>query len=116
MATIRGKAGVKMSTRMMIVIAVAIAIAALVGWKVLSAPGLPDGIAAGNGRLEANELFIAAKFPGRIKEVLVNEGDTVTPGQVVARLDTEELEANLRQAEAQIAEARETQRAAAADI
>src|SRR5206468_4300989 len=63
-----------------------------------------------------NELFISSKFPGRIKEVLVNEGDTVTPGQVVARLDTEELEANLRQAEAQIAEARETQRAAAADI
>jgi HlyD family secretion protein len=105
-----------MSTRMMIIIAVAIAAAAFVGWKVLSKPGLPDGIAAGNGRLEANELFISSKFPGRIKEVLVNEGDTVTPGQVVARLDTEELEANLRQAEAQIAEAQKTEQAASADI
>lgn len=105
-----------MSTRMMIIIAVAIAAAAFVGWKVFSKTDLPDGIAAGNGRLEANELFISSKFPGRIKEVLVNEGDTVIPGQVVARLDTEELEANLRQAEAQIAEARETERAAMADI
>lgn len=105
-----------MSTRMMIIVAVAIAAAAFVGWKVFSQPGLPDGIASGNGRLEANELFISSKYPGRIKEVLVNEGDTVNPGQVVARLDTEELEANLRQAEAQISEAQQTERAAQADI
>ncbi|HVU30950.1 MAG TPA: HlyD family efflux transporter periplasmic adaptor subunit [Sphingomicrobium sp.] len=105
-----------MSRRMLIIIAVVAVAAAFIGWKVLSKPSLPDGIAAGNGRLEANELFISSKYPGRIKEVLVNEGDTVSPGQVVARLDTEELEANLRQAEAQIAEAQETRRAAAADI
>jgi HlyD family secretion protein len=105
-----------MSTRMMIIVAIAIAAAAFVGWKVLSKPGLPDGIASGNGRLEANELFISSKFPGRVKEVLVNEGDTVSAGQVVARLDTEELEASLRQAEAQIAQAQETERAAMADI
>ena len=105
-----------MSTRMMFVVAIAIAVAAFVGWKVLSKPSLPDGIAAGNGRLEANELFISAKIPGRIKEVLVNEGDTVNPGQVVARMDTEELEASLRQAEAQIQQAEETRRAASADI
>ncbi|HEY7006478.1 MAG TPA: HlyD family efflux transporter periplasmic adaptor subunit [Sphingomicrobium sp.] len=105
-----------MSTRMMIIVAIAVAVAAFVGWKVFSKPGLPDGIASGNGRLEANELFISSKYPGRIKEVLVNEGDTVNPGQIVARLDTEELEANLRQAEAQIAEARGTEAAARADI
>ena len=105
-----------MSTRMIIIIAVAIAAAALVGWKLLAGPALPDGISGGNGRLEANELFISAKFPGRIKEVLVNEGDTVNAGQVVARLDTEELEASLRQAEAQIAQAQQTERAAMADV
>jgi len=105
-----------MSKRMMIIVAVAVLAAAFVGWKIFARPDLPAGIAAGNGRLEANELFISSKFPGRIKEVLVDEGDTVTPGQVVARLDTEELEANLRQAEAQIAEAQQTERAAQADI
>jgi HlyD family secretion protein len=105
-----------MSKRMIIIIAIAAVAAAFIGWKVLSKPSLPDGIAAGNGRLEANELFISAKFPGRIKEVLVNEGDTVNPGQVVARLDTEELEASLRQAEAQIQQAQETERAAQADV
>lgn len=105
-----------MSKRMMIIAAVAVAILGFVGWKVFSKPGLPAGIAAGNGRLEANELFISAKVPGRIKDVLVNEGDTVSPGQVVAHIDTEELEASLRQAQAQIAQAQETERAATADV
>jgi HlyD family secretion protein len=105
-----------MSKRILLLVAVAVAIAGFIAWKVLAGPDLPEGIAAGNGRLEANELFVSAKIPGRIKEVLVNEGDTVVPGQVVARLDTEELEASLRQAEAQIAQARDTERAAAADI
>jgi HlyD family secretion protein len=105
-----------MSTRTIIIIAVAVAVAAVVGWKLLAGSDLPAGIAAGNGRLEANELFVSAKFPGRLKEVLVNEGDTVNPGQVVARLDTEELEASLRQAEAQVQQARETERAALADV
>lgn len=105
-----------MSRRVMIILAVVAAVAAFVGWKVLSKPGLPPGIAAGNGRLEANELFISAKFPGRLRDVLVKEGDTVDAGQVVAHLDTEELDASLRQAEAQIQQARETQRAALADV
>lgn len=100
----------------MIIVAIVLAAAGFVGWKLFSKPGLPQGLAAGNGRLEANELFISAKIPGRIKEVLVNEGDTVNPGQVVARLDTEELEASLRQAEAQIQQARQTERAALADV
>src|SRR3954469_18109918 len=105
-----------MSKRILLLVAIAIAIAGFVAWKVLARPDLPEGIAAGNGRLEANELFISAKIPGRVKEVLVNEGDTVTPGQIVARLDTEELAASLRQAEAQIDQARQTERAAIADV
>jgi len=60
----------------------------------------------GNGRIEATQIDIAAKLPGRIKEVLVNEGDFVEAGQVVARMDTQVLEAELRQAEAQVNRAR----------
>src|SRR4051812_3769435 len=105
-----------MSKRILLLVAIGIALAAFVAWKVLAGPDLPEGIAAGNGRLEANELFISAKIPGRIKEVLVNEGDTVQPGQIVARLDTEELEAGLRQAVAQMNEARQAELVTRADI
>jgi HlyD family secretion protein len=61
----------------------------------------PDGIAYGNGRLEAEQVDIATKFPGRIVDILVGEGDMVVAGQVVARMDTAEIEAQIRQAEAE---------------
>lgn len=71
-------------------------------WKTFATPGLPAGIASGNGRIEATEIDISAKTPGRIKEILANEGDFVTAGQILARMDTEQLEAQRRQAEAQL--------------
>lgn len=64
------------------------------------APELP--IAGGNGRIEAVEIDIAAKSAGRVKEILVEEGDFVMAGQVVARMDTDVLDAQLRQAEAML--------------
>src|SRR5436190_2433483 len=101
--------------RMIIVIAAVVVIGAL-AWWLLSGSSLPAGFASGNGRLEANEVYIAAKYPGRIREVLVNEGDIVQRGQVVARMDVDELEARLRQAEAQVREAEDAQRIAYAEV
>ena len=34
---------------------------------------LPDHIASGNGRIEAEEVHIATKYAGRVAEVLVEE-------------------------------------------
>lgn len=56
---------------------------------------------SGNGRLEATEVNIAAKLPGRIEEVMVNEGDLVKQGQTVAVMQTNVLKAELEQAKAQ---------------
>lgn len=67
-----------------------------------------DGLASGNGRLEATEIDVATKIAGRIKEILVREGDFVTAGQVVAMMDTEVLKAQLREAEAQVQQTRST--------
>lgn len=71
-------------------------------WQGVNNRGLPAGMASGNGRIEAVEIDISTKSPGRIKEILVNEGDFVQAGQIVARMDTEQLEAQHRQAEAQL--------------
>jgi HlyD family secretion protein len=71
-------------------------------WQRLGGDNLPLGFASGNGRIEAVEIDIATKTPGRIQEILVREGDFVTVGQVLARMDTTQLHAQLRQAEAQL--------------
>lgn len=63
---------------------------------------LPDGVASGNGRIEAVEIDVAAKSPGRIKDILVDEGDLVKAGDALARMDTAELQARRRQSEAQL--------------
>jgi HlyD family secretion protein len=82
----------------------------------LSKPALPPGFAGGNGRLEAKQVDIATKYPGRIKTVLADEGDTVDAGQIVATMDTEPLEAQLREAEAKIREAQDNRRTALAEV
>ncbi|HTS54039.1 MAG TPA: HlyD family efflux transporter periplasmic adaptor subunit [Burkholderiales bacterium] len=87
------------------VLSVAAAGAGIAWWWLRPAP-LPPGFAVGNGRIEATQIDIATKLAGRIKEVLVNEGDFVEAEQVVARMDTQVLEAELRQAEAQVSQAR----------
>lgn len=56
-------------------------------WLKFSDSGLPDGIAGGNGRIEATEIDISTKTAGRIQDILVNEGDFVEVGQVLARMD-----------------------------
>jgi HlyD family secretion protein len=71
-------------------------------WQTFRDPGLPEGFASGNGRIEATEIDIAAKIPGRVGEILVREGDFVTAGQVLARMNTDQLEARRRQAQAEL--------------
>ena len=75
---------------------------ALIAWWALQPNGLPEGITGSNGRIEAVEIDIATKTAGRIDEILVNEGDFVTRGQPLAKMNTAVLNAQLREAEAQL--------------
>jgi HlyD family secretion protein len=79
-----------------------LAVAAVFAWRTLDGARQPEAFASGNGRVEATEIDIAAKQPGRIKEILVNEADFVEAGQVLARMDVQTLEAELAQAQAQV--------------
>src|SRR5262245_63177077 len=54
---------------------------------------MPAGIVKTNGRIEATQVDVAAKYAGRLATVAVNEGDEVTAGQVVARISSPEYEA-----------------------
>jgi HlyD family secretion protein len=69
-------------------------------------PALPPGIVFGNGRLEADEINIDTKYAARILDILADEGDPVKAGQVVARMDTRDLQASLNKSEASVRQAR----------
>lgn len=90
------------SRRVLVVLAAAaVAAAATLIWVIFGGPSdPPEGFAKTNGRIEAERVDIASKFAGRLKTVLVKEGDLVKAGQVLAELDTAELQAQLKEAEA----------------
>ena len=77
---------------------------------------LPAGIVSGNGRIEAIEVDITTKFGGRLASVLVHEGDAVVIKQVLAQIDSKELDAQLRRAEAEVRRARQERSSAIAVI
>ena len=72
-----------------------------VAWLKFRPPILPDGFARSNGRIEATEVDIATKLAGRVLDELVDEGDLVTAGQVVAHMNVDVLAAQLNEARAQ---------------
>ena len=67
------------------------------------AASLPAGFASGNGRIEADQIDISTRIPGRVAEILVREGDMVAQGQRLAVMDTRELAAEIARAEADVA-------------
>ncbi|NJN69375.1 MAG: HlyD family efflux transporter periplasmic adaptor subunit, partial [Nitrospira sp.] len=83
----------------LLVLAILVAIGgflALDRWVLNS--GLPDGLIQVNGRIEGDHVTIAGKYPGRIQELLVREGDQVTKGQVLIKLDDAQISARVEQA------------------
>jgi HlyD family secretion protein len=87
-------------------------VAAYLGWLWLQPPKLPPGFASSNGRIEATEIDVAAKLAGRIIDELVDEGDEVTAGQVVAHMEVDVLQAQRLEAEGKHREAKSAVEAA----
>ncbi len=75
---------------------------AIAAWWLLRPAGLPAGMVAGNGRIEATEIDIATKTAGRVVEILAREGDFVQANMVLARMDTQVLLAQQAEAQAQV--------------
>lgn len=74
-------------------------------WWFFRPAELPEGIAKGNGRIEATEIDIATKTPGRIIEILAKEGDFVKSGEILARMDDNVLAAQKTEAKAKVRQA-----------
>jgi HlyD family secretion protein len=85
-------------------------------WHTAQSERIPAGVASGNGRIEATEYDIATKLAGRVLSVAAQEGDMVEAGQVLATMDTDDLQAQLREAQAGLREARQSREYALAIV
>ncbi|MGO9431367.1 HlyD family secretion protein [Rhodoblastus sp.] len=101
-----------------IIIAAAVGAAGFFGYRYWEASksALPKGIASGNGRIEAKLVDIAAKEPLRVKEIRVDEGALVHPGEVLVVMDTATLEAELTKARLNVAATRQKEAVSQATI
>lgn len=98
-----------------LVLAALVAVATLL-WYELRPTGLGEGFVSGNGRIEATEVDVASKLAGRVLSIEVDEGDMLEAGQLVARMDTQALDAQLQQARAQVRQAENAERTAIAQV
>lgn len=85
--------------RIIIVVILIVAASVFFWWFYLREEPL-EGIVSGNGRLEAEDVNISTKYSGRVEKILVDEGDRVDTGETVAIMDTDVLEAQLKEAKA----------------
>jgi HlyD family secretion protein len=78
-----------------------IAAGSWLGYQLLQPEPVAAQVVYGSGRIEADEVRIAPQVAGKLLEHVAREGDTVQAGQVVARIDSTDLELTASQAEAQ---------------
>ena len=85
----------------MTAIAVAMVVVGVVIYFVLKPSGPGKGFVSGNGRIEATEIDVATKLAGRVRKIMVNEGDFVQVGEPLAQMQTDVLDAQRDEAQAQ---------------
>lgn len=82
-------------------IIILVIILALVLYFLLSSKGQKNkGEISASGTIEITEVEVSSKLSGRIEKLLVDEGDSVLKDQVLIELETKELQAQLKQAQA----------------
>jgi HlyD family secretion protein len=86
-------------------VVLAVIIAAIVIWRIVRTPDIPESVVALSGRIEGDDSAIASKTSGRILEVRVREGDHVRQGDVLATLDDEQVRARENQAQSAVEQA-----------
>lgn len=89
--------------RVWIIAAVLIAIAAGSAFTYfrLQPKPQPAGVVYGSGRIEVDEVRVALEVPGRVVELTARDGEAISKGALLARLDPIDYELQTSQAEAQ---------------
>ena len=116
--------GVRKAGKILMYVLLAVAALALVKYEFFTPPTVVvaqvrhqdyTGELQGTGTINVAVLAsVGAKIPGRIERMLVDEGDVVHPGQVVATLEDTDMRQLLQSSQARVEAARMTEQAARA--
>lgn len=82
-----------------ILIAILLLAVAAIAWLATRRTGNDGSTVAVSGTIEVTDVEVSFKVPGRVRERLVDEGEQVKAGQIVARLDDEDLRLEMAQRE-----------------
>lgn len=99
----------------------ALLLAGLLAWGVtayLHSTRTENGAVAASGTIEANQVSVASKIPGRIQRIHTKEGESVRAGAPLVTMEGRELSAQIDQARAAVdaARARVAQARSALDL
>ncbi|MCU0641259.1 MAG: efflux RND transporter periplasmic adaptor subunit [Candidatus Margulisbacteria bacterium] len=94
-----------MDKKKMLVLGLVVAAAAGVFAYYYLARYFDQGLTA-SGTIEATEVVVSSKVPGRILKLNCDEGDTIKQGAVIAQIDPVDTKAALRNAQARYDEAK----------
>lgn len=95
-------------TKKILIMLVVAGIIAVAGWQLWMTSLTGDGtqsLVSSNGRIEATDIDIASKYPGRVVDIFVREGDFVHKGQLLAQMQIDVLNAQLAEANARLQQA-----------
>ncbi|MBR7070390.1 MAG: HlyD family efflux transporter periplasmic adaptor subunit [Oxalobacter sp.] len=96
-----------LKNKKLLLILLVVIVGAFVAWRFLKPTAEPEGLASGNGRLEATETAVSTKVQGKLVQVLFREGADLEEGQVAALLDDAQIKADIQAAEAAVIQAKE---------
>jgi len=83
-----------------VVLVIIVLVAGALSWRLWGMRAAePQNAIFASGTIEATEVDVSAKVSGRVLKLLVDEGDTVQAGQVLALLDGKEIQAQVAQAQ-----------------
>lgn len=93
--------------RQLLLVLLVLAAGLVLLWRFFSGTGTPPGAIRLSGNIEVTDADLSFRIAGHVRERLVKEGERVTRGAVVARLESTDLEHEvaLRQAEVAVAKA-----------
>lgn len=86
----------------MVLVAVALGVGGFFVYRGVAMPRAETGLVMASGTVEGREIGVAAEAAGVIRALLVDEGDQVKAGDVIAELDREIIEAEVERAEAAV--------------